>query len=210
MSLQLSVRHKCIFIHVPKTGGMAIEETHIFDDARYIVGGPVSGHVAAAAIRDRLGPAAWNEFFTFGFVRNPLDRFASAFTYLARGGTNAADRQIRDQLIAPLNGDFTKFVYLMERANLWLQLVHFIPQWCFLCEDGGKVIVDFVGRFENLAADFHYVCGRLGIPRFDPPVVNASGVKSYADLYTPETAAIVAKHYAADIALFGLPSTCSE
>ena len=40
---------------------------------------------------------------------------------------------------------------------------HFIPQHKFICDDAGKVLVDFVGRVERMQEDYQYLADRLGI-----------------------------------------------
>ena len=39
---------------------------------------------------------------------------------------------------------------------------HVMPQTDMLFDEGGTLLVDFVGKFENLQADFDQVCARLG------------------------------------------------
>jgi hypothetical protein len=67
---------------------------------------------------------------------------------------------------------------------------------------GGEVLVDFIGRYENLAADYAVVKERLSLSA-DLPHTNRSSHGSYRDYYTDETRAIVADRYARDIAHFG-------
>ena len=41
-----------------------------------------------------------------------------------------------------------------------LKKVHFVPQHFFL-EIDGELVMDFIGRYENLQVDFQYVCDTL-------------------------------------------------
>ena len=34
-----------------------------------------------------------------------------------------------------------------------MRIIHFIPQSEFICNNDGKIMVDFIGRFENLNED---------------------------------------------------------
>lgn len=52
MALQISDKYKCIFIHVPKTGGSTIEESCLFDDQRKKTREAVGGHATAIEIKE--------------------------------------------------------------------------------------------------------------------------------------------------------------
>jgi hypothetical protein len=80
--------------------------------------------------------------------------------------------------------------------------VHLLPQHRFVTDDTGKVIVDFVGRFESLAEDFDKVRLRLGIES-RLPHAKRSARRDYRRYYTEETQRVVAARYARDIELFG-------
>ena len=43
-----------------------------------------------------------------------------------------------------------------------LSWVHFKPQKDFICNSDGKVVVDFIGRFEELNRDFNKISEILG------------------------------------------------
>ncbi len=64
------------------------------------------------------------------------------------------------------------------------------------------MLVDFVGRFENLNADFETICARIGISA-SLPRINVSNVKPYQPYYNEETRELVRRTFDADIALFG-------
>jgi len=55
----------CIFIHIPKTGGLTIRKG-LWENYK----GPVFGRI----------PSDWPDVFRFAFVRHPLDRFISAYS----------------------------------------------------------------------------------------------------------------------------------
>jgi hypothetical protein len=72
----------------------------------------------------------------------------------------------------------------------------------FICDDDGNVIVDFVGRFENLERDFQTICSSIGI---DPelPHLNRTSHRNYRCYYTDETKEIVRGWARKDIEMFG-------
>jgi hypothetical protein len=62
--------------------------------------------------------------------------------------------------------------------------------------------MDFTGRFENIEEDFARICERIAVAA-SLMHVNASERTNYANYYTPQTQAIVARRYARDIDRFG-------
>ena len=75
----------------------------------------------------------------------------------------------------------------------------------FVTDHSGKVILDFIGRFEQLGEDFEEAC-RLGdIPRIGLPHTRRSQKrkKDYRSYYDDATAELIATHYSEDIELFG-------
>ena len=101
---------------------------------------------------------------------------------------------------------FEEFVREFIGKEDFARLVHFRPQHRFVClSDTGAPAVDFVGRFERLAEDFAHVAARMGR---EVPLASANRTRSrpredYRSHYTAETAAIVGRAYARDVALFG-------
>jgi hypothetical protein len=104
--------HSAIFVHIPKTAGTTVLDflgaEHVFDTH------------APAAIYRQADPKLFERAFKFAFVRNPWDRFASAFHHM-KSGTDWpmqqawAKRYIGDR-------DFASFVRLL-RNPLFRQVV---------------------------------------------------------------------------------------
>jgi hypothetical protein len=67
----------------------------------------------------------------------------------------------------------------------------------------GKLVVDFIGRFENLQNDFDVVCDKLGIKHTELPHVNKGKFANYDLYYTPEVKNIVSEYFIKDFELFG-------
>lgn len=98
--------------------------------------------------------------------------------------------------------DFPSFVRHGLKEESIRGWVHFLPQHFFICDATGKIMVDFVGRVENLDADFAQVADRLGCAR-GLTKVNAGSRRHYSNYYDDETREIVQQVYAKDIELFG-------
>jgi len=81
--------------------------------------------------------------------------------------------------------------------------VHFKAQVRFIKDTKGRVIPDFIGRFESLGSDFEKVCTRVGLEGQSLAHLQASEHAPYAEYYTNKLRTLVAKRYAEDIRCFG-------
>ena len=85
----------------------------------------------------------------------------------------------------------------------------FVARWTqfeYLTDDNGKVLVDFVGRYENLAQDFYEVVGTIGVPLMILPKRNITKDKvhdSYRECYSPTSRHLVERKYKRDLEHFG-------
>lgn len=149
---------RAIFVHIPKAAGSSV--------CLALFGHQV-GHYTMAEWR-AMDRRAARKYFSFSFVREPADRLHSAFRYLQNGGMNDYDRAFAER---HLNGlDFPSFVEKLSEDTALQSWLHFRPQHEFL-QVGDRTLVNFVGRFENMEADFAHVAERLGkdvhLPRFN-------------------------------------------
>ena len=210
----VSFENKFIFVAVPKTASQAIRsalriiiaesdwEQCAYKEQRRIPIGPVSaighGHIAFSEILPFLLPGMKKEFFSFGFVRNPYDRFVSACTYFEKIQS------------APEGGRCE----IMKRVILGCENsdheVHFRPQHTFLTDAKGEIVVSFVGRYENLLKDFSNVCAEIGKqgPALDR--INTSERETMAEYFDQELIEMICDHYRVDFQLFGYDKALPE
>jgi len=73
----------------------------------------------------------------------------------------------------------------------------------YISEEDGSLIVDFVGKFENLNTDSYTVFQNLGLDNVRLPHKNSSKHRNYRTYYTEETKEEVSKRFARDIEFFG-------
>jgi hypothetical protein len=169
-------RYRCLFVHIPKTAGMSIEQVFLElvgltwnTRAPLLLGRnddpslspPRLEHLKAGEYvgRGHLSAGQFDSYFKFSFVRNPWDRLVSEYKY--RG--------------YPVKIDFKTYLFKHLPAPGWTDTYcHVVPQYDFLYDEAGKLLVDFVGRYESLQADFDTVCARIGIPPTPLPRVNRS------------------------------------
>ena len=146
-------------------------------------------------------------YFKFGFVRNPFDRLVSLYSDKIvgagrglgeRAGTGIASRTFYKGM--PF-AEFVRGVHSIpdEVANL-----HFRSQHVSLCGPDGEVLADFVGRFENLAADFSRVAREIGAPDLAlPHILRSEDRRAYRDYYDENLKNLVRERYSEDLELFG-------
>lgn len=144
----------------------------------------------------------------FAFVRDPRDRLASCYLQkLAPGRRGFTEREHR-RLGLRVGMGFAEFVRVVHATPDSESNPHFRSQYLTVCDGDGRILADFVGRFETLAEDFRAVAQKIGAPGLrlghllrsrDP----SPGKRGHDDLYDAETSALVAERYARDARIFG-------
>lgn len=206
----ISSTHSFAFVHVPKTAGSSVHlalgrhatrvDDHWANRALSRLGIHVNHfapwpatkfrpHASAATLAAWLPPEVFERLFKFAFVRNPWDLLVSSWHYL---------RDVPGHRRGPIARrlpDFAAYVeYEIQRGRL--------SQGGLLCDRHGRLLVDFVGRYESLPTDFASICRRIGVEA-TLPRANAGSRGDYRDYYTPALAARVAVAFAADVERFG-------
>jgi hypothetical protein len=198
--LIISHKKQFIFLAFNKTGSSSVEKalkqfrnplTHYLlkkkyerlpNDNKYIF-----KHAAPVLVRELVGTQVWDEYTTFTFVRNPWDRIVSLYHYQRKINSNRSSLA-QESFDEWIKGGGTGTVRKLVSE--------------FICDENGKVIVDFVGRFENLEQDFNKVCNMIGVD-CQLPHVNRTVRTEYRDYYTRETREIVRSIAQPDIEMFG-------
>ena len=199
----ISESNKFIFVHNYKVAGESIREAleeysiHPLEKLSTlkcqiaklgIIGDPNKKHLKSYQIR-RLFPNEWKKYFTFGFVRNPWSWQVSLYFYMLQN----EDHWFHDE-IRSMDG-FEDYIEWRVKEDRVLQS-------SFFCDKSGKIIVDFVGRLENIQSDFREVCRRIGIGA-SLPHKNESNHRDYKNYYNRHTKNLVKKGFKKDIEKFG-------
>ena len=175
-----------VFVHINKTGGSSVEKAL----------GISLDHSTAIEKRDQLGSAFWEKKFKFTFVRNPWDKVVSHYHY--RVQTNQTNLGV-----SPIPFDeWLQRVYVDKDPAYYDNPRMFMPQRDWLVDEHGTVIVDFIGRFENLAEDFEHVCSKLKV-KHELGHSKGSARGDYRDYYDENSRALIETCFAADLELFG-------
>lgn len=196
VSLLPFVRHRAIFVHIPKCAGISVATT--------LFGCRGLGHLEIHEYKNAFRSRDFQRFFKFTFVRNPWDRLASAYFFLRDGGMNEVDEERADQSVRRFP-DFEQFVTGFVAQEDFEKVLHFRSQHSFLSDIPGGAAR---GRFHRPVREdrrgLRPYC-RAARPRCLAAAPQCRHLASarLSSLYTDRTAEIVAKAYARDIALFG-------
>lgn len=188
----ISHKHKCIFVHIRKTGGISVSSflKEIDPDAEYAYGPDL--HAPLSWYKKAYGEQIFNNYFKFTFVRNPWDLRVSFKKWCANEDGSLGKYARRLSL-----SDWIKRYAVRYNPNKtgvgMTQLAYLNP-----IED-----MNFIGRFENFQQDFNIICDKIGIPHQELPHKNKTKHKHYTEYYDDETKQIVAEKYAKDIEYFG-------
>lgn len=187
---------QAIFIHVPKVAGTSIS---------LAIFGQETGHFSARMYK-YTDPTRFQSYFKFGFVRDPADRFSSAYSYLKGGGSNPTDNYFAKTYIDK-HKDMASFLELLlkEKRQFGFSKVlnwgHFLPQFEFLC-DHNEIQVDYVGKFETLQSDFETISQRVSGEQKSLPHLNASQTHRHDQIGDDERQ-LIWQIYQEDYELFG-------
>ncbi|CAK8716921.1 Sulfotransferase family protein [Candidatus Electrothrix aarhusensis] len=208
MTPSIATNKKILFVHIPKCAGVSMAET-LAAQTELIRIGP---HAKCRDIFEPRGKLVREDYFAFSFIRNPWDRLVSTFFYILKGGRAEIDKQRRDEYLLKYQVDFKRFVLdieswfsLQEKNSIYPDkfIPHFRPQHEFICDEDGKIVVDFIGCVENMVPDFERLCSHLALQKSRMSKTNKSSHRAYHKYYDEETVNIVAEYYAKDIELFG-------
>ena len=142
-------------------------------------------HMPAIEVRDRVPAEVWNSYTKFCIERNPWDRVVSHYFWRNR----TEPRPSLDSFL-----DKGKHLRLHRRGRRLYTI-------------DGKLAVDRVIRFENLADELEQLRQDLGLPDpIDLPRAKSghrSDKRHYRDMLTPEQRDRIAREFAFEIDTFG-------
>jgi hypothetical protein len=147
-------------------------------------------HPTADQIRD-FDPVAWERHFKFCFVRNPYERAVSHYLWMER---------VNQEYGKP-SRTFLEYLLALQATGK-IDEINAIPSTMYTLH--GKVCVDFIGRFENLAEDMKTISTRIGLPPQQLAHAKQAPTKtSYRDWYTTREKALVEAIFGDEIERFG-------
>ena len=203
---------KAVFIHIPKNAGTSVTKLLRDSNTNCII----KKHGSASFVMDEIGEPEFKSRFSFAFVRNPWDRMVSLFyfkkTRWTRKAKNTAQYPNMLKNAAAkfyLEDDFLGFMqwFLLDLSCDSLSVHNHIPnqeQLAWLTnKDGTDIIVDFVGKVENIAEDIEVIRKVLGIKAELSHQNKTVREPEYRKYYDDETAELIADVFSRDIEAFG-------
>ncbi|WP_422073721.1 sulfotransferase family 2 domain-containing protein [Tranquillimonas rosea] len=139
-----------ILIHIPKNAGTSVEDAIYGYRVRHRTWEQVQA----------LCPTAWETLPKAAIIRDPVDRFLSAFDYLKSGGRNESDRRFAARMIGSQSVDafLERLVTDAALRELALEYFHLRRQADYVCSPEA-VMVDHLIPFERMAEGLSAVAG---------------------------------------------------
>lgn len=201
-----------IFIWIPKTAGTSIWSHLVkqgnsvdklwiqpdkFKNQKIVTFGHIS--IPSLLSQGIMSAYYFNNSFKFAFVRNPWDRLVSLYYYFR------SNRTYKKRYISTIK-DFDFFCKNLHVPTIGFYNVKGLSQ-CnnqadWLLDKDGRLLVDFIGRFENLQEDYKKVCDIIGLKPIRLPHLKKTKRYHYSVYYNKETKQIIADRFKKDIGMF--------
>ena len=164
-------KYKFIFIHVPKCAGTSIKRAlypYCNKHDQFFGGHPdvpednneISKHSTAMEIKSFATEEKWKDYYSFAFVRSPIDRMISLYNWWHH--TDGLFDLKKKEAICSMT--FEEFVFSETTGPSMLSsLISKDVKDSFVSGER-RIELDFIGRQESLGKDFGYICGLLGLP----------------------------------------------
>ncbi len=212
----ISYSKQFIFFHVAKVAGLSIREAlgaHCEEPTHFKIARPPAIredgspnplyqawanavlHAKARDARRELPPEVFDGFYKFAFVRNPWDWQVSMYHFILKREDHIHHARVKAM------EDFESYLEWMIASRNPFTRGATKYQKDMVTDREGRILVDFIGRFERLAEDFAQICGQIGI-RAELPALNRTRHRHYTDYYNERSRELVAEHFREDIELF--------
>lgn len=206
-----SQRKKFLFIHIPKTAGTSIRQVlqpycghsglfnylgrrlEFYPELCFCTGltkrRTFNPHTTYMEVAKLIPTRELDKIYKFCFCRNPLDRMVSFYHHVL------AKPQHHQHNLLMSYGSFDAMLKNLDVVREPLQC-------SYVVDAAEESKMDFVGRFEQIEADFRQVCGKLDIP-YNLPVKNTTKHADYREAYSSTNWRRVVDYYERDFDMFG-------
>ena len=165
----MTINHekKLIFIHIPKNAGTSIIKALGVEN--------LCMDKTIEQYKEHYGDY-WNEYKKFTVVREPIDRFISAYKFarmdesgwFSATGEEGLEKHHHYELCNEMNiNEYISYLYKNpEKFNRWIS-----PQTFIISNKNGEKEIDYYVRYENLLEDLQ----KIGIDKIEK--LNSSKIK---------------------------------
>jgi hypothetical protein len=145
-------------------------------------------HADALQVKQLIPQEIYDNYYKFAFVRNPWAWQVSLYHYA---------QQTRKHFQHKITKELSFEEYIEWRVNN-----NYRSQKSFVSDASGEMIVDYIGKLENINSDFSKICATIDI---DAKLGhhNKSKHDKYKEYYTEKTYELVKTTFAEDIETFG-------
>lgn len=213
----ISHKHKCIFVHIPKTAGSSIEEVLLNSPAEFqqlsLNDFQLDKIPPHASGYNRINPwdlkhfpprylnEAYKDYYKFCFVRNPWDLVVSSYFWWIQQ-TKMEFRKLQGKLLDQMGF----FNYVMSFYTDYINEIFHCgmgQSYWLLNDDNRSMCVNHIGRFENLEEDFDQILQAIKLSPMKLPVKNATRHNPFEEYYNGTTAHMIGCKFNWDIKRFG-------
>lgn len=204
----ISHKNKFIIINIQKTGTKSLRQTLVPLNVIDLIGKPLPlsakikfrQHGFIKEVISGFEEEGWNfnEYFKYGFVRNPWDRYFSFYTYYKdklkfyqETNIELNDNQQRQKINA-----FCLFKNKTYEEVFKSIILKFPPHINYFIDNSGNMVMDEIGQLENITGDFNGFCKKVNISPI-PKLLHENKSDKVSvkkdNLYTQELIDIVAE-----------------
>jgi len=181
-------RSGVLLIHIPKNAGTSLSQALYGEDI---------GHLSLKVWVQRY-PYTVRRMKVFAVIRDPVDRFVSAFHFLKGGGMNSGDAAFARLHLAEYDSP-ESLAEAMNDPGVFRSITsyyHFIPQVSFLRDPHGRLGVKLLVPYSKLS-DGEYLSSVLG-RELSLPRLNVTKRPPGGDLPGARAVQLIRTHYGDD------------
>ena len=185
---EMMLKSGVLLIHIPKNAGTSLSHALYEEDI---------GHLSLKVWTQRY-PHTVSKMKVVAVIRDPVDRFVSAFRFLKGGGLNANDADFARRQLAAHNSP-ESLAEAMNDPDVFRNItsyIHFTPQVSFLRDRHGRLAVKLLIPYSRLS-DEEYLGSVLG-KKLVLPRLNVTRHSEETSFPGEEAAKLIRKHYDED------------